>query len=444
MSSRYGRWDLLGHARDPVPGDELVVQRLASVYTETGRAIDASARTLRRLADLDGWTGKAAERFGEAADDVAGDLAKAEKRYAMAGEALGTFVRPVGDARDESWAALAAALEAEADLSRTAGDSLAGVAEPTADQLAGQQGRAAAHDAAGGRMQAAKNRLAGALEALSTAAESCASDLREAAAQYKDSRWDNVKGDLRDFADWAHLDVVVKVLTVIAIAIAVVAIAVAMIATAPLWLATALFVAGIAIGALMLAANAALAVSEHPEGSWTNVALDVFGLVTLGASRVLTSGARATVATQRAEMAAVAGGNSRLAEAARLATTAQARSQVPNALRMQPGNPLRVWAEQRQALWAEQATRAGDDAATAVTSPALRDVAAEIRRLQGLPAVSPAVTQALDDALRTTRIGTVVGNAGDVGNVVNAIDLVTPVVDRFDQYIAVVEWRLSR
>ena len=98
-------------------GDELVVQRLACVYTETGRAIDASARTLRRLADLDGCTGKAAERFGEAADDVAGDLAKAEKRYAMAGEALGTFVRPVGDARDESWAALAAALEAEADLS---------------------------------------------------------------------------------------------------------------------------------------------------------------------------------------------------------------------------------------------------------------------------------------------------------------------------------------
>ena len=73
-----------------------------------------------------------------------------------------------------------------------------------------------------------------------------------------------------------------------------------------------------------------------------------------------------------------------------------------------------------------------------------RQLQEEVARLQALPAPSPAVTEALDAAVREIRIATVVGYGGDAGTLVNAADLACPVTDRFDQWLALTEWRLSR
>ena len=248
MSARPGRWELLGHGSDPVPEDDVVVDRLSRVHAETGTAIAESAEKLRRLSDLDGWTGKAAEQFAEAAEDVVGDLSAAEQRYVDAGEALRLFVQPVTTARDDSLAALREAVRADERRLANAGNPIEGVAEPTSAQTSRQKSREQAHQEAVDDLGRAKADLQAALVALDRAAKTCAEDLRSAAEHGKDGRWDDIKGGLRNFADWAHLDVVVTVLTVIAIAIAVIAIAVALIVTAPAWLATALFVAGMAVG----------------------------------------------------------------------------------------------------------------------------------------------------------------------------------------------------
>lgn len=444
MSARPGRWDLLGHGSDPVLEDDVVVARLARVYAETGETIAASVEKLRRLSDLDGWTGKAAERFAEAAEDVVGDLSAAEKRYVDAGEALRRFVTPVTTAREDSAAALQAAVRADERRAANAGNPIEGVAEPTSAQASRQDLRGRAHDDAVGDLGRAKDDLRAAVVALDRAAKTCAEGLSSAADHGKDGRWDNVKGSLRDFADWAHLDVVVTVLTVIAIAIAVVAIAVAMIVTAPAWLATALFVAGMAVGIASFAANATMAVSEHPDGSWTNVALDLVGIATLGASRAFTSGARATVAATRGDMATSAAASARTQEAARIAATHPSRSQLPGAMATAPGNNLRIWAQEQKAIAAAQAATKGDDAARAVSAPVQRKLQEEVARLQALPAPSPAVTEALDAAVRQIRVSTVVGYGGDAGTLVNAADLAYPVVDRFDEWLALTEWRLSR
>ena len=295
MSARSGRWELLGVSSDPVPADGAVVQRLADVYGVTGQAIEESASKLKGLSELDGWTGDAAEKFAESAEDVTGDLQAAHQRYEEAGRALKRFVDPLVDAREESWGALKDAEAAEAELGRTAGDSLDGVATPTDEQKEAQGRREDAHGAAAGQMTAAKSRLESAIQVLDAAARVCAEAVRNAADNGKDGRWDNVKGSLRDFADWAHLDVVVKILTVLAIAIAAVGLGILLFASAPFWV-TGLLIAGAVVGGLSLAANLIMASSEHEKGSWTNVALDIVGLVTLGASALFTKSAKAAVA----------------------------------------------------------------------------------------------------------------------------------------------------
>ncbi|MCW2616599.1 MAG: hypothetical protein JWN08_3593 [Frankiales bacterium] len=93
MSARAAEWHLLGHGSDPVPHSTTAVDRLADTYEQTAVAIRESTDRLRRLAELDGWTGDAAEAFAEAADDLHGDLGDAERRYEDAGVALRAFVR---------------------------------------------------------------------------------------------------------------------------------------------------------------------------------------------------------------------------------------------------------------------------------------------------------------------------------------------------------------
>ena len=96
------------------------------------------------------------------------------------------------------------------------------------------------------------------------------------------------------------------------------------------------------------------------------------------------------------------------------------------------------------AIGAAQAATKGDDAARAVSAPVQRKLQEEVARLQALPAPSPAVTEALDAAVREIRVATVVGYGGDAGTLVDAADLAEPVADRFDEWLALTEWRLSR
>ena len=276
MSRRSGDWEALGHDRDPVPGDETVVDRLADTYTRAADDIARLSGRLRRLADLDGWKGKAAETFAESADDTAEDLAKAERRYREAARALRGWVGPVRTARSESWRALTAATAAKDDVRRYDVDRLAGVAEPTPEQLDAQRRSDQLRGEAQQRLDAAKDRLDTALGHLEEAGGRTADALRASSEHGKDSRWDDVKGRVRDFAK--PLKAAVDVLGYVAMALAVVTIAIALVATAPAWL----FIAAVAVGVGMLVIHTALVLSESGKATWADVGMDVFSLATAG------------------------------------------------------------------------------------------------------------------------------------------------------------------
>jgi len=434
MSARPGEWQLLGHGSDPVPHRTYALDRLADTYEQTGEAIRESADRLRRLAELDGWTGDAAEAFAEAAEDLHGDLADAEQRYVDAGAALRRFVEPVREARSESYGALSDAERAQEEKARNGGDTLAGVAEPTPEQVDAQARRAGRLEAAEQDLMAARTRLDRALSALGTAADRAARDIRDAAEHGKDSRWDNVKGGMRDFADAVHLKTLVEIVGWVALAVAVVAAGLALFATAPFWLVAL----AIGLGVALLAGDLVLWSNGSGDAEWYNVGLDVVGLATLGLARPLTGAATATTVSTRGGVAAARGATAQADEAARLAALPDS-IRATNASGMPVGNNLRTWSDSLLAGNTTRAADAGTDGAARVQAGAagrpgplqsarhldsdLAQTAAEIRRLRALDGANPATARLLEQAERQVAVATANGYAGLGTNVLGGVDL---------------------
>lgn len=429
MARRGGDWYLLERhgsqlSSDPVPTDSLRVAIAAKSYEALAKEIQESSNKLKRLADLQGWTGKAAERFAAAAEDVAERLSQATERYEEAGRALASLVQPVEEARAETMGALIdAGRAAEAERLYAAGPS---TAAPTPEQIAADQQRARQLKEAAAARKDANARLDRAMDQLDTARRRAAKAIRAAAQHNKDSRWDNIKGNIRQFARWANLDVIVKILGLIGLAIALVLLVVSVIATAPIWLTAA----AIAVTALSLAANAALAISEAEGGSWTAVAMDALSLVTLGLGAVFTRAGKASVTAARDMMAVRAGAKASAEEAARLASSVEA-TRVANALRIaSPTNPLRLWAEGRTVVYAQTAADSAVLARDAVMAGRVTELGAELAALSQMAGLTGAELAKLAAAQRAVRV--VAG--------LDVVDKLSSVGDAWDSLFTVREW----
>lgn len=432
MSRRAGEWDALEQDRDPVPGDEAVVDRLAHAFTRTADDIARLSGRLRRLADLDGWKGKAAETFAESADDTAEDLAKAEKRYREASRALRSWVGPVRTARSESWGALQTAVAARDDVRRHSSDALAGVAEPTPAQLDAQRRHDQLRGEAEQRLRGAKERLDRALDALHEAGERTGSALRSAAEHGKDGWRDNLKGKVRDIS--GALKLIVDVLGYVAMALAALTLVVALIATAPAWL----FVAAVALGVTMLALHTALVLSESGKATWGDVGMDLLSLATAGYGARLASGVGKALPVVRARLAqsyddvarAASSRMERLAPNFQRALNAGSIDDVTNGLRRWSDDFLRSSGQRIDDAAARARAFVEDGVVrTAGARQRLqhldRDLAveaAEIRRLSRIGGIDDAVRSQLDDLAvdvrRTTGaawtgLGAQVGDATD-------------------------------
>jgi uncharacterized protein YukE len=261
VSARPGEWHLLCHDRDPVPGDPDHVDRLARGYEEAADDVERLAGRLRRLSDLDGWTGDAAEKFAESADDLADDLGKAERRYRDLAAAVRDWVAPLRRARDESAGALREAEAADDEMRRHSTDPYAGIAEPTPAEIAAHQRWQQARADAAARKRQAQGRLDGALRDLDTAAGRVAERIRSAAEHGADSWWDNAKGSVRSVA--GILKAVVDILGYVAMVLAAITLVVVLVASAPVWL----IAAGVGIGLVMAGLHTALVVSESGEAA---------------------------------------------------------------------------------------------------------------------------------------------------------------------------------
>lgn len=407
MSARAGEWHLLGHGRDPVPGEPAHVDRLAQGYRATADDIERLTGRLRRLGNLDGWVGEAAEKFAEAADDLAADLGGAERRYRELADAVRGWVGPLSRARDESAGALREAEAAADDQRRYSHDPYAGLADPTPDQLAAQQRWAAAGDDADERRAQAQRRLDDALQDLDRAAEEVAGRIADAAEHGRDGFWDDVGGWVRD-----HAEVLERIATWagrIALVLAVITVAVLLIVAAPAALLMgALFWGAVVAGGVQLVTHSVLKASDAGDVSWLDIGMDIVGLATAGIGTILTKGlgrfvigVRPGTAALRGRAAQQAGGTARTAQDA-LERGVADYTRAGNATRIgDPTNPLRRWGQQYLDDAGRRVTEAGRQAADGVSAGTVTRVSRteQVRALDAELATDLAELRRLDDML---------------------------------------------
>jgi uncharacterized protein YukE len=317
VTRRAGDWGQFGYDGDPVPASEFDVD---VVKREMGDRADEASEIkgiLTRLAALDGWRGKAAEDFGDKADEVTGDLGKVAERYGEVEDALVKWRGAVSDARSETKAAL--------DAAETAAETKGEDEKPETGPGGGS-----------GVDEDALRKLTEAMEALNGAAETAKSEIEDAADIWDDGWWGDFKGWVRRNADLIHA--IVQVLEIVAAIVGAILLVVAIVATAPFWLVAAAVVLAVAV----LVGTVLLVVADTGKADWGDVGWAVVGLAaSLVGGKALTSAAKGLKSLVPA-MASRIGTSTRGAALTRL--IGGNRIQFTNALKIaNPRNNLARW-----------------------------------------------------------------------------------------------------
>jgi len=242
---------------------------------------------LRAIAnDHSDLKGQYVDKLKSAASDVAESLDKVLGRYQKVSSALNRWVPELEYAQAESLKALTEAQEAYSQQLRLGQPTARDSSKPETDQQKQTDHRRqsslnqADHDLA-----AARTRLNNAINHSNTNAQDRAADIRHAIDDgVADSRWDDVK-DCVDRYAWLIKDIC-TVLEVIATILAVIA----------------LFIPGLNVIVVLAIAATALALigrtmlAAAGDGSWMDVALDVFALATFGFGKLAGSLMKGTFA----------------------------------------------------------------------------------------------------------------------------------------------------
>lgn len=293
--SRPSDWTPLDWHEDPVPGTPYVIEDGAAQMAVVATTIADAARNLREIASVEGQVSLAVDAFRERAREAASQIELVRERYARTSEALAAYVEPLREAQQWSQDALTAATSAREDLLQAEADAYTASQELSyAIDETGRQSAEEALTAAHGRVTTAESSLSDARTLLYSAI-----DHRDAAAETAMGLIDGAMeiNDLNDSAWRQFLNKNAELLDALATALAVIGAVLAVVAM--LVPGLNLLVLGLALGIGAAAINFALA--ENGNKGWEDFAMDVFGLATLGAGRLLTSalrGARAARATQ--------------------------------------------------------------------------------------------------------------------------------------------------
>ncbi|MER5789969.1 hypothetical protein [Streptomyces sp. NPDC001980] len=287
------------------PGDPYEVARLGKRISDTARLIEEQAGKLNNLVDGNGWDSDAGRAFTTKTGDTVKLLSQSHQRYAAAGAALGSSVpyEPIADTVRENWAtalnhaqnrvrsALKKAAAADADSSsyqkqidqHPSGDDN----HPDKQKLKRQK------EASDGDLDAAKRELRAALDYRDTQAGYAAKAIRDAIDHdgLKDPKhhwWDNWKDWVAEVGHWAGA--IAGVLCVLALVFG------------------AIPVLGEIIVALALVASVVALVCDtvsalDGKGTWLDVAIDVVGVLSFGAGRILGTAAKEAATAARGSAA---------------------------------------------------------------------------------------------------------------------------------------------
>jgi hypothetical protein len=291
VSARPGDWHLLGADGDPLPGDAYDVASEARHYDQTATAIRDQVSRLRQMASGNNeLVGKYAPALEDAAKDLADHLDDAQGRFDTVASQLKIWSPVLSDGMSQT---LSMVREAEQAQSTIDANQPSGTPVDKKDDHAVQ-----ADQQRGNRLSGAQGDLSGIQGRFDTlmghvndTAEDVAKKISDASHDsLKDSWWDShVRKWIHDHADL--LKMIADVLTWIATAIIIV---VLIVGTGGVGLAI-LLTAGALLIHTMLAANG--------DGSWVDVGIDAFALVTLGAGRMLSTAAKTARLASLAEAA---------------------------------------------------------------------------------------------------------------------------------------------
>lgn len=272
-------------------GDPVAVQDMAQRYHQIATAISDAASTLKRLDGSDSES-KAVTAFLKKAGDLADKLGRAEGRYSGTGDALSEYATALTSALDEASSAtrLHDQSESEAQSSSRSQDRYQDLANSATDpdqqteyQTLADTQRSRADGARADATRAASTMRA-AVEGLDAAAQRAIAKIDDSVDDgLNDSGWDDFKQWMKDNDEW--ISVVVKIAqfagTVLAIA--------ALLFPLTSWLGA------LALGVMIFGTAADVTKAAAGTGSWGDVALDAFGLVTFGAGKLAVSSGRVAV-----------------------------------------------------------------------------------------------------------------------------------------------------
>jgi len=288
VGARPGQWELLGESGDPLPGDAAEVTAAAKHYSSTATAIRAQVARLRQIGEgSNQLVGKYQPALQKSAEDLADHLDDAEGRFDTVSSELGRWAPVLSDAYTQTGSLLSQAESAQQSID----------ANQPPDKPVDKTDDAAvkADKERDNRLTGATGDLTRIVRAYDTlmneptygvkaVADDVAKKIDDASHDsLKDSFWDGFRKWIHDNAGWLKL--VADVLTWIATAIIIV---VLVVGTGGMALVIAAALLG---GALLI--HSVLA--ANGDGSWVDVALDVFALVTLGLGTGATAGARAAL-----------------------------------------------------------------------------------------------------------------------------------------------------
>jgi hypothetical protein len=280
------QWKPLGLDTDPVPGDPQRINEEAAHLTSVARQITNQVAMLRKMASPDEQIGQTPDAIKSSASDLADQLDKVVGRYQKVGSALTSWVPELEQAQRMSIQALDQAEVPYQKLNQAvvlpAGSNL------TAQQKQGIQDYHTSMTRAQDELDAARALLNRATTLRDSSGKSTAATINSAIDDgVKDSWWDSFKDWVGHYA-WLIKDIATGleiVGTILAIA--------ALIFTGVGWLV----LAGIIVTAVALAGRTLLAITGN--GSWLDVAVDAFALITFGAGKFLTNVLKGAVAASR-------------------------------------------------------------------------------------------------------------------------------------------------
>lgn len=265
--------------KDPIPGDPEDIRDEVGRMKALASTLRDQARILRKAADGDALTGQYADKIREKSGDLEKHFRETAARYERVVGDLGNWANELEDFQGRADGVLRAAKQADdehaAEVKKKEAEAKKGGAENASESSDPDSHLAPYHKQLNQIVSERDSRA-------QHFAGNIGGDISDI---IKDSTWENFKDGVHEHAD--TIKTVIEILSWAATVIGVIA----LLFTPVGWLATLISVTAISLTALVGVGHTLLALSG--DGSWADVAMDVFALATLRMGSVAMKGVKA-------------------------------------------------------------------------------------------------------------------------------------------------------